>query len=163
MSDLKVNIVKLESMRVVSFHAVSNNPEVDGWTKMNKWSKSKELLKDLENHPLYGFNNPDPSPDKKEYGYEYWIKVGSDFESDEVEVKDFPGGLFAVTKCNPNEDMKNEFFKENGFLITWKKLREWVENSKYSYTKRPCFEHHLDPLINPNEWLFDLYFPIKEA
>ena len=161
MADIEVRIVRLEPMRVLSFHAFSKSPEIDGWKKMEAWSKTKELLKDPEKHPVYGFNNPDPSPDKKEYGYEYWIKVEPDFETDEVVVKDFPGGLYAVTKCIPGDDMKTEFFKKEGYLITWKKLRDWVKYSKYGIGKSPFLEHHLDCNVPEEQLVFDLYFPIE--
>jgi len=150
-------------MRVVSFHAVSRSPELDGWAKMKSWAKPKDLLDNQEKNPVYGFNNPDPIPGKKEYGYEYWIRVEPDFESDEVAVKDFPGGLFAVTFCNAKEDMENEFFKEKGYLITWKKLADWVNASKYSCGNAPCLEHHLDCNVPEDELVFDLYYPIKES
>jgi Methyltransferase domain len=39
-------------------------------------SMPRGLLKDPEQHPVFGFNNPNPSPDRKQYGYEFWMRVG---------------------------------------------------------------------------------------
>lgn len=164
MSDLEVRIVRLEPMRVVSFHTISKSPEVDAWEIMSKWAKPKGLLDDPENHPLFGFNNPNPSKGKKEYGYEYWIKVNPLFETeDDIEVIDYKGGLFAVTKCDLRAELKSEFFKNEGYLESWRKLCNWIKSSKYDFGNSPCFEHHLDPRINPDQWIFDLYYPIKES
>ena len=123
MTDLDVRIIHLDPMRVVSVQAISETPEADAWEKMRACCEHRGLLDDLEEHPVFGFNNPDPSPDRKEYGYEFWIRVAPDFEPEpEVEVKDFGGGLYAVTPCKLQEEASSEFFENEGFLESWKKL-----------------------------------------
>ena len=162
MKDFEVKIVRLEPIRVVSFHAFSRSPELDGWEKMLEWAKPKGLLEDPLKHPVFGFNNPNPSPERSEYGYEYWVVVEPDFETNkEINVKDFPGGLYAVTRCIPKEDMESEFFKKEGYLETWKKLVDWVKFSKYKIGPPPMFEKHLDTNVPEDELVFDLYCPVK--
>ncbi len=105
MSDLDVHVVKLDPMRVASVRVINESPEVDAWNKLRSWAEPKGFLQNDENHPIFGFNNPSPQPDQKEYGHEIWIKVGPDVESEgDVEVKDYPGGLFAVTTCKLTGD-----------------------------------------------------------
>ena len=95
MIDLEVRIVKLEPMRVASVRAISETPERDAWEKMRAWAEPKGLLDDVEKHLVFGFNNPNPSPDRKEYGYEFWICIGPDIEPEsEIEVKDFVLDLY---------------------------------------------------------------------
>jgi DNA gyrase inhibitor GyrI len=158
MSDLEVHIVRLEPMRVASVRAVSESPEVDAWSKLRSWAEPKGLLRDDENHPIFGFNNPNPTPDSKEYGYEFWIKIGRDIVSEEeIEVKDFPGGLYAVTTCKLTGDTSGR-----NVLETWRALWEWVKSSKYKWRQTHELEKLHDPLAPEAEFVLDLYLPIEE-
>ena len=96
MSELEVRIVKLEPMRVASFHAYSASPEGDAMGKLLAWAKPKGLLDPPGAHRIFGFNNPDPHPGSPNYGYEFWLAVGPDVKPEgELNLKDFPGGLYA--------------------------------------------------------------------
>ena len=90
MPDLTVRIEKLEPMTVASSRAFSESPEPQAWEQLRAWAEPKGLLDDVEKHPVFGFNNPSPSPGSKEYGYEFWIGVGPDIEPEgEIEAKEF--------------------------------------------------------------------------
>ncbi|MGD2073113.1 MAG: GyrI-like domain-containing protein [Candidatus Thorarchaeota archaeon] len=168
MEDIEVAIVKLEPMRVASAQATGESPETAAWKKMRAWAEPRGLLEDLETHPVFGFNNPDPQPGEKEYGYEFWIKVGPEEEPEEesggdIQMKEFSGGLYAVTTCNLQEELESEFFKENGFLSSWKKLTDWVKSSSYSMDcNNQCLEKAHDPDASVDELILDLYCPIKK-
>lgn len=163
MKEFKVEIVELEPMRVASVRAISETPEHDAWKKMRTWAEPKSLLEDIEKHPIFGFNNPDPSPDRKEYGYEFWIRVESDIESEgEIEIKNFEGGLYAVTTCNLKEELESEFFKKEGYLESWKKIVDWVKYSKYKFGKHQALEKAHDPGASDKELILDIYCPIEE-
>jgi len=158
MSDLDVRIVKLEPMRVASVRAVSESPEVDAWGKLRAWAEPKGFLQDDENHPIFGFNNPNPQPGSKEYGYELWIKVGSDVGSEgKIEMKDYPGGLFAVTTCKLTGDPSGW-----NILETWKALWEWVKASKYKWRQVHELEKVHDPMAAEMDIILDLFLPIEE-
>ncbi len=163
MKELEVKIVRLEPMRVASVRAVSETPERDAWEKMRAWAEPKGLLGDNENHPVFGFNNPDPSPGQKQYGYEFWIKVDPDVEPEgEVEMRAFEGGLYAVTTCKLKEEIESEFFREHGYLESWHKIVDWVKSSKYKYGKHQCLEKAHDPGATEDELILDLYCPLEE-
>lgn len=163
MSDLDVRITRLESMRVLSFHAVSESPEAEAWQKLRAWCEPRGWLDDPETHPVFGFNNPDPSPDRKEYGYEFWIRVAPDFEAEGGgEVKDFEGGLYVVAPCKLHEETSSEFFAQEGFLESWKKLHEWVETSPYKSGSHQWLEKPHDPRAAEEDLVLDLYYPIEE-
>jgi DNA gyrase inhibitor GyrI len=143
-------------MRVASAHAHSASPEQDAIGKLIAWAKPKGLLDDQEAHRVFGFNNPDPSPGSPNYGYEFWIMVGPDAEPEgEIKIKEFPGGLYAVTRC----EVKNPWDDIPG---TWKRLAAWLEDSKYRGGTHQWLEEHLGPLEATEEFVLNLYLPIVE-
>lgn len=157
MSELDVRIVKLEPMRVASAHAHSASPEQDAMEKLIAWAKPKGLLDDQETHRVFGFNNPDPSPGSPNYGYEFWIMIGPDVEpAGEIKVKEFAGGLYAVTRCEVSGDAYEVI------PATWKQLVIWLENSKYRGGTHQWLEECLSPIGGTEEFILDLYMPIVE-
>ena len=108
-------------------------------------------LKDPRQHPVFGFNNPSPSPDRKEYGYEFWIRVGPEVTSGgAVEVKEIAGGRFAVMTHRGYPSPQ-----------AWKLLWDWVQGSNYRWRKTHELERNHDPLASEAEVIFDLYLPIE--
>ncbi|MFX1299883.1 MAG: effector binding domain-containing protein [Promethearchaeota archaeon] len=164
--DLFVQVIELEPMRVASVRVISETPETDAWENMRAWAEPQGLLEDLDNHPVFGFNNPNPSPGQKEYGYEFWIRMGTLFQGEgEVVAKDADGGLFAVTSCRLGEEIESEFTMKYGYLEPWKKLAEWVVLSeKYEIDdSRQSLEKTRNPGAPITEVVLDLYQPIKEV
>ena len=151
MNASNVRIEKLEPMRVASVNVVSEHPEAEAWERLKAWAEQRGLLKDPRQHPVFGFNNPAPSPDRKEYGYEFWIRVGPGVTSGgPVEVKEIAGGRFAVMthRGYPNPQV-------------WKQLWDWVQSSSYRWRKTHELERIHDPLAPEAEVIFDLYLPIE--
>jgi AraC family transcriptional regulator len=115
----------------------------------------KGLLDDRETHRIFGFNNPDPSPGSPNYGYEFWIVIGPEVEAEgEVKIKEIPGGLYAVTRCEVRGDAYE--------IIpgTWKRLAEWCEDSKYRCAFHQWLEEHI--MGDTSVFDLDLYLPIAE-
>jgi DNA gyrase inhibitor GyrI len=155
MDDLEVRVVTLEPMRVASVRAVSESPEQDAWERLSAWAEPKGLLDDVEKHPVFGFNNPNPTPDRKEYGYEFWIRVGADTAPDaDVEIKEFEGGQYAVTTCKNLAEVGR----------TWKRLWEWVQSDRCTCRWRRTHELEKphDPRASEGDLVLDLYLPIEE-
>ncbi len=164
--NLFVQVVELEPMRVASVRALSKTPEKDAWKKLKAWAEPQGLLDDLIKHPVFGFNNPNPSPGQKEYGYEFWIRMGTLFKGEgEIEAKDYEGGLFAVTTCKLWDAIQSEFFQKHGFLESWKNLVDWVILSEqYELDdSRQCLEKAHNPGAAEEELVLDLYQPIKKV
>jgi len=159
-----IRIVELLPMRVAYVRVISKTPENDAWAKMRTWAESKGFLKDLENHPVFGFNNPNPSPCTKEYGYEFWIRVGPEVEPEgEIKIKEFEGGLYAVATCNLKEEMEAEHFQKEGFLNSWKRLQLWIAESKeYKLGKHQDLERARNPSAPEDELILDLHMPIRK-
>jgi DNA gyrase inhibitor GyrI len=156
MADLAIRVVRLEPMRVASVRVISETPERDAWEKMRAWAESQGLLEDIDKHPVFGFNNPNPSPHQKEYGYEFWIRVEPNIKPEgEIEVKDFAGGLYAVTTCKLFGDPSGTVQE------IWKKLWVWVQSSDYQWRRTHELEKLQDPTASAAEMVLDLYLPIE--
>lgn len=156
MDELAVRIVELDPMHIASARAISETPERDSWKKMRLWAEPKGLLEDIEKHPVFGFNNPDPSPGQREYGYEFWIRIEPEIKPEgEIQVKQFSGGLYAVTTCNVKGDPAKNIPE------TWHKLVDWVKSSNYQLSKHQWLEAH-NPDASDEEMVLDLYCPIKK-
>lgn len=153
--ELDVQFIRLLPMRVVSFHAVSETPENDAYKKLREWAEPKGYFDDLDKNPIYGFNNPDPSPGKKEYGYEFWLVVDSEFKSDEVTVKDIPESFNVVTRCiaeNPEKDI----------VEAWKKILQWIKKHKIKFAGRCGIEKVIVPSHSGEGFILDIYIPVEE-
>ena len=149
MAEIDVRVEELPSMRVATFHALGESPEPAAWQKLRAWAEPKGLLDDPARHPVFGFNNPQPSPDRKEYGYELWI--AADPEAG-VEAKDFKGGLFAVTTCRRLADIGD----------TYRQLWEWIQSSpKYNWRKTHELERVHDPRASEQDIVLDLCVPVE--
>ena len=157
MPEFAVKIVQFEPLRVASFLGFGPNPEELAWQKLTAWAEPRGLLQDLEKHPLFGFNNPDPSPGSPNYGYEVWIEIDADMQVEEdINNFIFNGGLYAVTRCE---------VPKGGFEVipdTWKKLVAWHEESKYKHGKHQWLEQHITISQPEGDFILDLYLPILE-
>jgi AraC family transcriptional regulator len=151
---MDVKIVKLEPMKVASFHALGESPEQAAWDKLIAWARPLGILHNPENR-LFGFNNPNPSPGKKEYGYEAWIRVADDFEDENVTIKDFPGGDYAVARVEVPKG-KFEVITER-----WMELVRWQKKSGCSCADNICLEESIRTDRKDLEFILDLYHPIK--
>ena len=153
MPDIEVRILTLEPMKVASASGFGEQPEYIAWDKLLNWAK-RQGIENLESHRFFGFNDPNPSPGSPNYGYEQWITVSPEAEGgDDIEIKDFPGGLYAVTRCEGLQNISED----------WKKLATWREDSKYKAAHHQWLEECFTPLAERLEdFVFDLYAPIVE-
>jgi effector-binding domain-containing protein len=162
MSDLDVRIVTLDPMRVASARGFGESPEPIAWSKLLTWAESKGLLENLDEVRFFGFNNPNPSPDNPNYGYEQWITVGPDVTAEgDVEIKEFPGGRYVVSQCKGIENIGT----------TWQQTAAWVKENSYTIGQHQWLEECLTkpksvasmdktPL---EDYVMELYCPIEEG
>jgi DNA gyrase inhibitor GyrI len=157
MSEMEVRIVNLEPMRVASTIGFGASPEELAWQKILAWASEKGLLDQREKRRFFGFNNPNPSAGSPNYGYEQWITVESETEAgDDIEIKNFPGGLYAVTRCSLTDIGEK-----------WQALVKWCAGSRYTMSHKLCLEEALTPPYDgiPQELdqiILDLYLPVVE-
>ncbi len=155
MSDINVRIVRLEPQHVAMSYGFGAGPEPIAWDKLFAFIRAKGLDKDQEAHRYFGFNNPSPAPGSPNYGYEQWITVDPEVQGDgEIQIKDFGGGLYAVTRCQLAK-----------ITDVWMQLVGWREKSRYRPANHQWLEEAIsDPLKQEigGETEFDLYMPIAE-
>lgn len=153
LSDHDVRIIELKPMKVAWCQIESTSPEKDAWDIMLKWVEEKGLC-DISTTRYFGFNNPSPTKENQLYGYEVWVTVPDGTEgSDKIKVKDFAGGLYAVT---------NTFLYDIG--ERWGKLNNWVSESDFEGGKHQWLEESIAPsrMWHHKNTQLDLYFPIQE-
>ncbi|MHA1965785.1 MAG: effector binding domain-containing protein [Candidatus Thorarchaeota archaeon] len=161
--EIQVEIVQLDPMTVASIQAISKSPEDDAWKKVVAFAEPRGLLKDLKKNPIFGFNNPNPSKGKEEYGYEFWIRINPDMKVEEgAAKKEFSGGLYAVTRCNLTKESTSAFLHEHGMLESWANLSEWFKSSGYKKGKHQWLEKSVNPKKPDEDLLLDLYLPITK-
>jgi effector-binding domain-containing protein len=80
--------------------------------------------------------------------------VGGEVEAEgDVKIKDFSGGLYAVTRFKGLENIGQ----------VWKDLVRWQEDSKYKSGSHQWLEElHTSVDSPPEEYVFDLWLPIME-
>ena len=166
MSDkIKVRLKRLDVMRAVFFHSLSNTPEEDAWNRAESWAKEKGLLQVDSSIRIFGRNiYPTENPEPHGYGIYIALLPNTKIEND-LSVRSIPGGLYAVVYCDGLEEMG----------IKWPELWKWVENSEYQYigeTKGEYgfelgFEEYLNwhsTLVEKSEskMIFDLMLQLRE-
>lgn len=153
MNTLDVRIVTLDPMRVASVLGFGPSPELAAWQKLAAWAGPRGLLAEPGRPRIFGFNNPSPTPASPNYGYEFWIEVGPEVESDDqVQVKAFAGGLYAVTRCQGVETIGE----------TWKQLVAWLAASPYRQACHQWLEEHISVNMAPDDLILDLCAPIAQ-
>lgn len=152
MNTLDVRIVTLDPMRVASMLGFGPSPEAAAWQKLVQWAEPRGLLAGSDRPLIFGFNNPSPTPASPNYGYEFWIEAGPEVQADDaVQIKQFDGGLYAVTRCQGVETITD----------TWKQLVAWLAASPYRQAHHQWLEEHLHAAdATSEEFILDLYAPI---
>lgn len=157
-NSLSVRIVRLPALHVASVHGFGKEPEAAAWQQLTVWAGPLGLLDKPDQHRIFGFNNPNPAHGSPHYGYEFWITVEADVTpTADVDLKDFPGGLYAVTRCEVRNDPGDQI------PATWQQLVRWREGSKYKSARHQWLEEHISTSeLTEGNFVLDLYLPIAE-
>lgn len=143
-------------MWVASVLASGDTPEAEAWRRLREWAAPEGLLNDPGRHPIFGFDNPAPSPARKGHGYELWIRVdGPDAGEDAVTFKEFEGGLFAVTAC--------KLLGDPDIGTTWRMLWDWAQSGPNRWRRAQELEKVLNPNAAEADLVLELYLPIDQA
>lgn len=157
MEQLEVRIVTLPPMRVACVNGFGAEPESQAFDKMKAWVLVHGLIG--KPYRLFGYNNPDPTPGSPNYGYDVWVTLDDSLMADgEARIIEFPGGLYAVTRCEvrkPWEDIPG----------AWQKMVKWMQASRYHHGRHQWLEEHIGPLEemgSDRPFTLDLHLPISE-
>ncbi|MCP4754897.1 MAG: GyrI-like domain-containing protein [Proteobacteria bacterium] len=161
-----LKITRLEPCEAVSFHIErSIHPEDEVFAQFHEWSEAKGLLEKLRFVPVLGFNNPWGSEGNPR-GYEIlcFLAEFEDIDLSNAILKNFPGGLFAVTTI-PGLDVIPEYAQ---------RLRRAVDSHpRYATSYPENYRHGVDPspelemvytpqAQRPEDFILDYFIPIKE-
>ncbi len=157
MDTLNVQIIKLKPMRMASAYGFGDNPEDQAWQRIYAWAKPQGLLEDVAAHPMYGFNNPNPSPASTHYGYEIWMKVEPSVEpTGDIRIVEFTGGAYATMRCFAQGD------PAKNIPAAWKALADWCKSNNLRFGHHQPLESVVSGRDNPAELVLDLFCPIVE-
>lgn len=116
--NLNVRYVMLPPCTVAAFHYIGPDPEDKVGEMASRFVQESGLYEIKPDARMFGFNHPNPSPDREHHGYEVWVTIpdGMDVPAPGMK-KTMPGGLYAAHAIDfPN-------FHE------WQWLMEWGENN----------------------------------
>ena len=156
MMELDVQLVELEPMHVVAARGYGNEPEYEAWDSILEYARERQIDPWDKTHRFFGFNSPDPAPDRIAYGYEQWMTVDTEVPPTVgVEIKDAPGGRYAKTRIHGL----------NLIGDAWQHLVEWCNDHSLDVdtTRQPCLEEVLNPIDVPeHDWDVNLYLAVSE-
>jgi AraC family transcriptional regulator len=151
-----VQTIELAPMRVASYRALGREPEEAAMAGLRAWVEAHDIP--TSGKRLFGFNNPSPTPGSDAYGYEFWLEVGPEVQSDgDVQVKDVPGGFYASAPC-PSPENGGEHIP-----AYWKGLVQWAQAQGRSMGRHQWLEEHIP--TPGNYWRparLDLLMPLEK-
>jgi DNA gyrase inhibitor GyrI len=156
MLDLDVELVDLEPMHVVSARGYGPEPEYEAWDTILEFANERQIDPWDTTHRFFGFNNPDPSPERAAYGYEQWMTVDEDVSAAMgLVIKDAPGGRYARVRIHGLDTIGD----------AWQYLVDWCDNQSLAIdtSREPCLEEVLNPIDLPEkDWDVILYLAVSE-
>jgi DNA gyrase inhibitor GyrI len=161
-----IKITRLEPGKVVSFHVKDSlQPEKEVFERFHEWAEANGLPETHRYLPVLGFNNP-WGPEGKRRGYEIlcFLEGLGDVDLSGVTVKDFPGGLFAVTTI-PGLDVIAEYGRQLRRAIDShpRYAMDYPEHHRCEVDPSPELEMVYTPKAQrPDDFVLDYFIPIKE-
>ncbi len=118
---MEVRLERLETMRTLYAHALSETPEEDAASKVRGWAEPRGLLDEGSGARHFG-RNTYPTNDPGPHGYESYITIGPDVEAEDgLESWEIPGGLYAALRFKGLENITE----------AWGRIHGWIEESEY--------------------------------
>lgn len=165
-----VRILHLPPCTVAASHFIGTEPERNAGNRLIDFIKNANLYIIKPDARVFGFNHPNPSQNKSDYGYEFWVTIPDDMDVPlPLEKKHLSGGLYAA-HCI-----------KMGDFYEWEWLCKWVEhdNSDFlpNYSDKGeeimggCLEEHLNfvfGVVEDKKWpendsQIDLLCPVKKV
>ncbi len=150
----RVEIRRVEPMRVASAYGFGTNPEEIAWAQLSRWAGPRGFLDDLNAFPVFGLNNPYPTPENPRYGYEFWMKVGPEVEPEgQIRIGEFFGGMYAVTRCDVAGHPER-------IAEAWQALADWCKDHGHPMGVHHALEHFCTRPDDLSLLVIELYCPI---
>jgi DNA gyrase inhibitor GyrI len=165
-----VRIIQIPPCTVASSHYIGKTPEQFAGNQLLDFIKVSDLYEKKPDARVFGFNHPNPSDERPDYGYEFWITIPEDLEVPAPFKKlHFNGGMYAA-HC-----IKMGDFHEWEWLCRWVDASgEYAPNYSAAGSENMggCLEEHLNFMQelanNGGNWpgdkiKLDLLIPIKKV
>jgi len=160
-----VRIVCLPPATVAASHYLGPDPEMNASLPIDRFVREVGLARLRPDVRRYGFNHPNPAPERPHYGYEIWVTIPDDLQVlIPLTKKRFSGGLYAAHTI------------AMGQFEQWEWLCRWVRESP-EYEERwgdpDCmgglleevldYVRYVDPPAPESQGVvhLDLLFPIR--
>ena len=161
-----LKITRLEPCNVASFHVRDSlTPEHEVVDLFQKWAEATGLLPRLRFIPVLGFNHPwGPMGEPRGYEILCFLDGLGDVDLSDVTVKEFPGGLFAVTTI-PGIDVIREYAQPLRQAIKSHPRYEWDYPENYRHGVDPSPEYEMVYTLHAEKADFhvmDYFIPIRE-
>ncbi len=90
-------ILYIPPATVAASHSIGPEPEDVAGEAINRFILTEHLFERKPDYRLFGFNNPNPTPEDESHGYEFWVTIPDDMEVPAPLVKKhMEGGLYAA-------------------------------------------------------------------
>ena len=148
---MKVDIKKIEPGIFMSFYGYGKQPEEEAMNKMLNWCNEQNISIGDAKNIIYGFNNPNPTQESNEYGYEFWLKVDSNLKPEnDFRLIEYHGGEYAITECTGAMNMFNN----------WVALYEWCKENNYKLGYHQPLERIIENIADIDKIRIELCCPV---
>lgn len=157
-----IRILYLPPATVACSHYMGENPEENAEKALATFIKESNLTVLKPDFRIYGFNNPSPTKDMEQYGYEFYVTIPKDLIVESPLIKkEFPGGLYAA-HCIKMGD----FHEWMSFSEQIKASKEYEMEWREPHGMGGCMEEHINAYSlyhgDMSEFTqLDLLIPIK--
>ena len=135
-----IRILYLPPATVACSHYMGENPEENAEKALATFIKESKLTVLKPDFRIYGFNNPSPTKDMEQYGYEFYVTIPQDLIVEAPMIKkEFPGGLYAA-HCIKMGD----FHEWLPFSEQIKASKEYEMEWREPHGMGGCMEEHIN-------------------
>lgn len=161
-SKMNIRILYLAPATVAACHYMGDNPEENAEKILARFIKESNLTALKPDFRMYGFNNPSPTKEMEQYGYEFFVTIPQDLKVEApLMKKEFAGGLYAAHCIKMGDFHEWESFSER-----IKASKEYEIDWREPHGMGGCMEEHINAYSlyhgDVSEFIqLDLLIPIK--
>lgn len=161
-SKMDIRILYLPPATVAACHYMGDNPEENAEKILTRFIKESNLTALKPDFRMYGFNNPSPTKEMEQYGYEFFVTIPEDLKVEApLMKKEFAGGLYAAHCIKMGDFHEWESFSER-----IKASKEYEIDWREPHGMGGCMEEHINAYSlyhgDVSEFIqLDLLIPIK--
>ena len=161
-----IRVTYIEPCKVASFHVKDSlTPEDGAYALYTEWAEKKGLLPERRFIPLIGFNHP-WGPEGEKRGYELYCVLDNlgHVDLSDTSVKEFSGGLFAVTTIAGLDRIMRGIELIHRWLGGHPRYEaNYPQDYRYGVDPSPEYEVVYNAFSQkPEEFILDYYITIKE-